>query len=53
MIGWIILYSVLVGGAMSDSRIALVGCVLIGPIIGIMFIGGAIVCISELWQNQN
>ena len=53
VIGWIIVYSSIVCGALSDSRIALIACLLFGPILSIMFIGGLIVCISEVSSVRN
>ncbi len=47
---WILMYSTLAGGAILDPRIAWVGCVLIGPVVGIMFIGGLIVCGSDAYR---
>ena len=50
MIGYVILYSALIYGALSDTRIALIGCVLIGSVVGVMFVGGLIVCISDMYN---
>ena len=49
-LGYIIIYAALVGGAVYDERIALISCLLIGPIIGAVFIGGLIVCVSDMYK---
>ena len=46
-LGYILLHLTLAHGALSDERIALVGCILIGPVVGVMFMGGLLVCVSD------